>query len=91
MIAREALSQLASLVDMPRVRDTRQRQRFDKDVRCHGRDRAHRAHAGAGVDQRDRRPVAVADEYRLVDREQIEQRGQRRQGLDVHVVWAPRR
>ena len=48
-------------------RDARDREVLDEDVRRHQRRGPHRPAARAGVDQRDRRAVAVPDQDRLLD------------------------
>ena len=92
MVARHALPQPAVLVDVLDRADLREAHRLDEHVRRDGDHRAHRMRGG--MDERDRRPVAVTDEDRLFDPERVEEARQQLQRLLVHEArraWPRRR
>jgi hypothetical protein len=74
VVADEALPQIPVLISTFGVDDARQRHLFDEDMGRQDHNRLHLARAGPGMDQRDRRAVAVPDQDRSFERKPIEQR-----------------
>src|SRR5260221_3400436 len=88
VIAREAPPQVGRVISRPRRRDAGGGRVLDEDVRRLEDDGVHRPTPAAGMDERDRRAVAVADQDRILEAKRRPQLRQRLERLGVHVVDA---
>ena len=71
VVAAELLREVRLLEKLRCLVDRLEAQRLDEHVRRHRHHAAHRV-AGAGVDQRDRRAVGVADQYGVFHSQALE-------------------
>src|SRR5438552_13946962 len=90
VIAGELLPQTCRRVSLLRPPDACDRHVLDKDMRRERDERAHRPYLRAGMDERDRRAVAVTDQHRVGDVELVQQRGERDERFVVHVMHLAR-
>ena len=86
VVTAQPLGEVGVLERRFRRGDAFHRDVFDEDVRRHCHHAANRTPAGARMNQRDRRAIAVADEDRCFDFELIENFGQHVERFAVHVV-----
>jgi len=86
VVAAESLEQIAARGEFEGVPNALQRHVLHKHMGRHHDDARQGPQAAAGVDQRDRAAVAVAEQEGALQLQGIQQRGQYLQRLHVHVA-----